>query len=62
MEQCVTSVFGTVEKRVHTNALKIAIYVFCRSTRVMLGMLMAVAVCGIRTYLIMNPNEQDAIE
>jgi hypothetical protein len=28
----------------------------------MLGMLMAVAVCGIRTYLIMNPSEQDAIE
>jgi hypothetical protein len=28
----------------------------------MLGMLMAMAVCGIRTYLIMNPNEQDAIE
>ena len=28
----------------------------------MLGMFMAMAVFGIKTYLIMNPNEQDAIE
>ena len=28
----------------------------------MLGLLMGMAVCGIQTYLILNPNEQDAID